>query len=55
MVILFVSFIDCQVILDRAQLAAWMPSYSTATPIDLSYRNRQVEVLDHGSQDQYKN
>ena len=32
-------FIDCQVILNRAQLAAWYPLYSTAPNIYLGNRN----------------
>ena len=35
------SLIECQVVLNRAQLAEWYPSYATATYIYLSNRNIQ--------------
>ena len=38
-IIFLVSFIECQVILNRPQLAAWIPSYATATNISLGSRN----------------
>jgi Leucine-rich repeat (LRR) protein len=39
--IFLVSFIECQVVLNRAQLADWLPSYATDTYIGLSYRDIQ--------------
>ncbi len=41
LILLFVTVtvIECLVILNRNQLATWLPSYSTATSIDLSRRN----------------
>ena len=39
MIIFLVSLIESQVILNRAQLAAWIPSYATATNISLGSRN----------------
>ena len=33
--------IECQVILNRAQLAAWIPSYATNTKIKLDSRGIQ--------------
>ena len=35
------SFSECQVILNRAQLATWIPSYATEAHIYLSKRNIQ--------------
>ena len=41
----FASFIECQVVLNRTQLAAWVPSYATDLYIGLSSRNIQsIEV-----------
>ena len=43
-IIFLVSFIECQVVLNRAQLAAWIPSYATATRIDLS--NKTIQSIE---------
>jgi Leucine-rich repeat (LRR) protein len=34
-----VTIIECQVILNRNQLASWIPSYLTDTTISLKFRN----------------
>jgi Leucine-rich repeat (LRR) protein len=39
--IFLVSFIECQVVLNRAQLAVWIPSFATDAYIGLSNRNIQ--------------
>ena len=39
-----VTVIECQVILNRNQLATWIPSYLTSTSIDLSRRN--ISLID---------
>ena len=39
MIIFLVSLIESQVILNRAQLAAWIPSYATESNITLPARN----------------
>ena len=46
LIILFVTVtvIECQVILTRNQLATWIPSYLTATSIDLVRRN--ISLID---------
>ena len=39
-----VSVIECQVTLNRNQLATWIPSYLTATSISLTYKN--ISLID---------
>ena len=39
-----VTVIECQVILNRNLLASWIPSYLTATTIDLTRRN--ISLID---------
>jgi hypothetical protein len=39
--------IECQVLLNRDQLAAWYPSYSTAVTIDV--HDRSISLIDVGT------
>jgi hypothetical protein len=39
-----VTVIECQVILNRNQLATWIPSYLTATSMNLTYRS--ISLID---------
>jgi Leucine-rich repeat (LRR) protein len=44
-IFLVFSLIDCQVVLNREQLAEWYPSYATQNFLGLGYRNIQsIEV-----------
>ena len=46
LILLFVTVtvIECQVTLNRNQLATWIPSYLTATSITLTHRN--ISLID---------
>ncbi len=39
-----VTVIECQVILNRNQLATWIPSYLTATTMDLTFK--KISLID---------
>ena len=45
LILFFVSsFIECQIFVNRAQLAAWIPTYATETTINLN--NKDIFLID---------